>query len=81
MVAKCREKMRLDDKLLNLESSFRELLENNFYVNYLNYWFSKSFRELLELLLEAFLNSRISKADERMNWWNLLVNLITIFLE
>jgi hypothetical protein len=23
MVAKCREKMRLDDKLLNLESSFR----------------------------------------------------------
>jgi hypothetical protein len=28
MVAKCREKMRLDDKLLNLESSFRKLLEN-----------------------------------------------------
>jgi hypothetical protein len=27
MVAKCREKMRLDDKLLNLESLFRELLE------------------------------------------------------
>jgi hypothetical protein len=37
MVAKYREKMRLDDKLLNLESSFRELLENNIYVNYLNY--------------------------------------------
>jgi len=37
MVAKCREKMSLDDKLLNLESSFRELLENSFYVNYLNY--------------------------------------------
>jgi hypothetical protein len=37
MVAKCREKMRLDDKLLNLESSFRELLENSVYVNYLNY--------------------------------------------
>jgi hypothetical protein len=37
MVAKCREKMRLDDKLLNLESSFRKLLENSFYVNYLNY--------------------------------------------
>jgi hypothetical protein len=37
MIAKCREKMRLDDKLLNLGSSFRELLENNFYVNYLNY--------------------------------------------
>jgi hypothetical protein len=37
MVAKCREKMRLDDKLLNLESSFRELLKNSFYVNYLNY--------------------------------------------
>jgi hypothetical protein len=37
MVAKYREKMRLDDKLLNLESSFRELLENNFHVNYLNY--------------------------------------------
>jgi hypothetical protein len=37
MVAKCREKIRLDDKLLNLESSFRELLENSFYVNYLNY--------------------------------------------
>jgi hypothetical protein len=33
MVAKCREKMRLDDKLLNLESSFRELLKNSFYVN------------------------------------------------
>jgi hypothetical protein len=29
--------MRLDNKLLNLESSFRELLENSFYVNYLNY--------------------------------------------
>jgi hypothetical protein len=27
----------LDDKLLNLESSFRELLENSFHVNYLNY--------------------------------------------
>jgi hypothetical protein len=37
MVAKCREKMRLDDKLLNLESSVRELLENSFHVNYLNY--------------------------------------------
>jgi hypothetical protein len=37
MVAKCREKMMLDYKLLNLESSFRELLENSFYVNYLNY--------------------------------------------
>jgi hypothetical protein len=37
MVAKYREKMRLDDKLLNLESSFRELLENSFYINYLNY--------------------------------------------
>jgi hypothetical protein len=37
MVAKYREKMRLDDKFLNLESSFRELLENSFYVNYLNY--------------------------------------------
>jgi hypothetical protein len=37
MVAKCREKMRLADKLLNLEISFRELLENTFHVNYLNY--------------------------------------------
>jgi hypothetical protein len=37
MVAKCREKMRLYEKLLNLESSFRELLERSFYVNYLNY--------------------------------------------
>jgi hypothetical protein len=37
MVAKCREKMRLDDKLLNLESSFRKLLKNSFHVNYLNY--------------------------------------------
>jgi hypothetical protein len=37
MVAKCREKMRLDDKLLNLESSFRERLKNSFHVNYLNY--------------------------------------------
>jgi hypothetical protein len=33
MIAKYREKMRLDDKLLNLESSFRELLENSFYAN------------------------------------------------
>jgi hypothetical protein len=45
MVAKCREKMRLDDKLLNLEISFRELLENSFHINYLNYWFSKSLLE------------------------------------
>jgi hypothetical protein len=37
MVVKCREKMRLDDMLLNLESLFRELLENSFYINYLNY--------------------------------------------
>jgi hypothetical protein len=37
MVAKYIEKMRLDDKLLNLEKSFRELLENSFYINYLNY--------------------------------------------
>jgi hypothetical protein len=29
--------MRLDDKLLNLESLFRELLENSFHVNNLNY--------------------------------------------
>jgi hypothetical protein len=29
--------MRLADKLLNLEISFRELLENTFHVNYLNY--------------------------------------------
>jgi hypothetical protein len=29
--------MRLDEKLLNLGSSFRELLEISFYVNYLNY--------------------------------------------
>jgi hypothetical protein len=37
MVAKYTEKIRLDDKLLNLASSFRELLENSFYINYLNY--------------------------------------------
>jgi hypothetical protein len=37
MVAKCREKMRLDNKLLNLENSFREPLENSFHINYLNY--------------------------------------------
>jgi hypothetical protein len=37
MVAKYTEKIRLDDKLSNLESSFRELLENSFYINYLNY--------------------------------------------
>jgi hypothetical protein len=37
MVAKCREKMRLHDKLLNLESLFREPLENSFHINYLNY--------------------------------------------
>jgi hypothetical protein len=37
MLANGREKMMLDDKLLNLESSFRELLENSFHVNYLNY--------------------------------------------
>jgi hypothetical protein len=30
MVAKCREKMRLNEKLLNLESSFRELLKISF---------------------------------------------------
>jgi hypothetical protein len=37
MVAKYREEMRLDEKLLNLVSLFRELLERSFYVNYLNY--------------------------------------------
>jgi hypothetical protein len=37
MVAKYREEMRLHDKFLNLESSFRELLERSFYVNWLNY--------------------------------------------
>jgi hypothetical protein len=57
MVAKCREKMRLDDKLLNLESSFRELLENSFHINYLNYWFRKSLIELLELLLVVLMNN------------------------
>jgi hypothetical protein len=36
MVAKYREKISLDEKLLNLESPFRELLEMNFCVNYLN---------------------------------------------
>jgi hypothetical protein len=36
MVIKCREEIRLDEKL-NLESSFRELLELSFCVNYLNY--------------------------------------------
>jgi hypothetical protein len=36
MVAKYEEVIRLDEKLLNLESSFRELLEMSFYVNYLN---------------------------------------------
>jgi hypothetical protein len=29
--------MRLDEKLLNLVSSFRELLEMSFYINYLKY--------------------------------------------
>jgi hypothetical protein len=29
--------MRLDEMSLNLGSSFRELLERSFYVNYLNY--------------------------------------------
>jgi hypothetical protein len=43
--------MMLDEKLLNLESPFRELLERSFYINYLNYRFKKYFRELLELLL------------------------------
>jgi hypothetical protein len=43
MVAKCREEIRLDEKLLNLESLFRELLEMSFCVNDLgslleNYW-------------------------------------------
>jgi hypothetical protein len=37
MVAKCREEMRRDEKLLNLVSSFRELLKIISYVNYLNY--------------------------------------------
>jgi hypothetical protein len=36
MVAKCREEIKLDEKLLNLESLFRELLEMNFCVNSLN---------------------------------------------
>jgi hypothetical protein len=36
MVVKCREKIRLDEKLLNLESLFRELLKMSFCVNYLN---------------------------------------------
>jgi hypothetical protein len=36
MVVKCREKIRLDGKLLNLESSFRKLFEMSFCVNYLN---------------------------------------------
>jgi hypothetical protein len=36
MVANCREEIRLNEKLLNLESLFRELLEMSFYVNYLN---------------------------------------------
>jgi hypothetical protein len=36
MVAKCREEIRFDEELLNLESSFRKLLEMSFYVNYLN---------------------------------------------
>jgi hypothetical protein len=36
-VAKCREKMRLDKKLLNLKISFRKLLERNFSINDLNY--------------------------------------------
>jgi hypothetical protein len=36
MVAKCREKMRLDEKLLNLVSLFRELLKIISYVNYLD---------------------------------------------
>jgi hypothetical protein len=33
MVAKCRDETRLDEKLLNLECSFINLLEENFYVN------------------------------------------------
>jgi hypothetical protein len=33
MVVRCREEMRLDEKLLNLGISFRELLERCFYVN------------------------------------------------
>jgi hypothetical protein len=37
MLSKCREEMRLDEKLLNLGSLFRELLERSFYVSYLNY--------------------------------------------
>jgi hypothetical protein len=36
MVIKCREETRLDKKLLNLESLFREPLETSFCVNYLN---------------------------------------------
>jgi hypothetical protein len=36
MVAKCREEIMLDEKLLNLESLFRELLEISFCVSYLN---------------------------------------------
>jgi hypothetical protein len=37
MVAKYREKMRLDEKLFILGSLFRERLKMSFYINYLNY--------------------------------------------
>jgi hypothetical protein len=33
MVAKCREEIRLDEKLLNLKSLFREQLKMSFYLN------------------------------------------------
>jgi hypothetical protein len=49
MVAKFREEIRLDEKLVNLGSSFIDLLKRSFYINYLNYWVRKSLRELLEL--------------------------------
>jgi hypothetical protein len=67
MVAKCREEIRLDEKLLNLESSFREPLEMSFCVNYLNWWFRKSIRELLELLLPLPPCYRCP-SDPRQSW-------------
>jgi hypothetical protein len=33
MVTKCRDKMRLDKKYLNLRSLFREVLESIFWLN------------------------------------------------
>jgi hypothetical protein len=61
--------------LLNLESLFRELLERSFYINYLNYWFKKSFRELEVALTHLKLDAML--APSPLLIWRLQLSSIT----